>query len=172
MAVNGVALGAGAIGAVLLYSALYDKSVLSSIKSVIAGKSPAAATSEAPQATGGLQASVEGSIVAPEAPADTTGNVALGKLLAAPFGWSTGSNWNSLYALWNKESGWNNLADNSSSGAYGIAQALPPTKYPYAGQQAGGSSAKVQILWGLAYVLERYGDPNNAWAHEVENNWY
>ena len=37
-----------------------------------------------------------------------------------------------LVRLWDDESGWRADATNPSSGAYGIAQALPPTKYPKA----------------------------------------
>lgn len=77
-----------------------------------------------------------------------------------------------LGALWTRESGWNRFARNPSSGAYGIAQALPPTKYPFAGQAAGGSSAAAQIAWGEQYIASRYGTPASAWAHEVSVGWY
>jgi hypothetical protein len=64
---------------------------------------------------------------------------------------------------------------NPSSGAYGIAQALPATKYPLAGRppSMGGSSyAPTQIVWGLQYIKQRYGDPIQAWNHELQFNWY
>ena len=77
-----------------------------------------------------------------------------------------------LVSLWNRESGWNRFARNPSSGAYGIAQALPPTKYPFAGQAAGGSSAAAQIGWGESYIKGRYGSPFAAWVHETMFNWY
>jgi hypothetical protein len=86
-------------------------------------------------------------------------------------GWSGGQIL-PLGALWTRESGWNRLARNASSGAYGIAQALPPTKYPFAGQAAGGSSAAAQIAWGEDYIAGRYGTPAGAWAHEMAYNWY
>jgi hypothetical protein len=44
MAFNGIALGAAAAGTVLLYSALFHKSVLSSIQQVIEGRSPSGAS--------------------------------------------------------------------------------------------------------------------------------
>lgn len=102
-------------------------------------------------------------------------NRATAKLLAAPYGWSTGAQWTALDALWSQESSWSNTATNPSSGAFGIAQALPATKYPKAGQPAsagGSASATVQIAWGLSYIRSRYGDPVTAEAHEVSNGWY
>ncbi|MGH9123026.1 MAG: hypothetical protein ACRDYC_13975, partial [Acidimicrobiales bacterium] len=98
-------------------------------------------------------------------------NKSLGQSMAAAKGW-TGAEWLSLLNLWTQESGWSNTAQNPSSGAYGIVQALPPTKLPFAGQAAGGSQPGPQITWGLDYIAERYGDPNAAWAHEMEMNWY
>jgi hypothetical protein len=80
------------------------------------------------------------------------------------------------WAAWNyvamRESGWNQFARNPSSGAYGIAQALPPTKYPFAGQAAGGSNPTAQITWMWNYMRGRYGGPLGAEAHEMAFNWY
>ena len=42
-------------------------------------------------------------------PANPSGNVALGERMAAARGW-TGGQWNCLYALWHRESGWDVLA--------------------------------------------------------------
>ena len=77
-----------------------------------------------------------------------------------------------LVKLWTKESDWNNEATNPGSGAYGIAQALPPTKYPKAAQAAGGSNPYDQIDWGLAYIKQTYGSIAAAWAHEQHYGWY
>jgi len=87
------------------------------------------------------------------------------------FGWDMGQ-FGPLVALWNRESGWNRFARNPTSGAYGIPQALPPTKMPFAAQAAGGSSAAAQIAWGLSYIKGRYGSPAMAWAHELQFGWY
>jgi hypothetical protein len=80
------------------------------------------------------------------------------------------------YAAWNyvamRESGWNQFATNPSSGAYGIAQALPPTKYPFAGQAAGGSNPLAQEGWMWNYMAGRYGGPKGAAAHEATVGWY
>ena len=100
-----------------------------------------------------------------------TGNQAMGQAMAAAMGW-TGNEWTALQMLWQRESGWSNTALNPRSGAYGIAQALPASKYPFAGQALGGSSARSQINWGLDYIRARYGDPVAAMAHETAQNWY
>ncbi|MGA7206863.1 MAG: lytic transglycosylase domain-containing protein [Specibacter sp.] len=85
-------------------------------------------------------------------------------------GWAQ-SQFQCLFQLWTQESSWLTNATNSSSGAYGIAQALPPGKYA----ETGGdwlTNYRTQIDWGLNYIGNRYGSPCGAWAHEVSNNWY
>jgi transglycosylase-like protein with SLT domain len=102
-------------------------------------------------------------------------NQQIGKMLAASYGWSQGTEWDDLVRLWDQESGWSNTADNPQSGAYGIPQALPYTKMPKAAwpPSAGGSAdPTTQISWGLSYIKGRYGSASAAWAHEVANNWY
>ena len=76
-----------------------------------------------------------------------------------------------LVALWNRESHWNVYAHNSSSGAYGIPQALPGSKMASAGADW-QTSAETQINWGLGYISGRYGTPCGAWAHSESNGWY
>ncbi|MER7534686.1 MULTISPECIES: transglycosylase SLT domain-containing protein [unclassified Streptomyces] len=69
------------------------------------------------------------------------------------------------------ESGWNHTATNSSSGAYGLVQALPASKMASAGSDWKTNPA-TQIKWGLNYMNERYGSPNAAWAFWQANGWY
>ncbi|MEZ2391057.1 lytic transglycosylase domain-containing protein [bacterium RCC_150] len=76
-----------------------------------------------------------------------------------------------LSQLWTQESSWMTDATNPSSGAYGVAQALPPDKYYSAGSDW-LSNYRTQIDWGLGYIRDRYGSPCNAWQHEVGFNWY
>lgn len=105
----------------------------------------------------------------------TAQNQQIGKLAAAAYGWGSGPNWDDLVKLWNQESGWNNTAENPSSGAYGIPQALPYSKMPQAAwppRYGGRADPTAQIQWGLAYIKSRYGSPQAAWAHETANNWY
>ncbi|PJJ71791.1 transglycosylase-like protein with SLT domain [Diaminobutyricimonas aerilata] len=76
-----------------------------------------------------------------------------------------------LVALWKKESGWNVYAQNRSSGAYGIPQALPGSKMASAGADWQTNPA-TQITWGLGYIQGRYGTPCGAWSHSQARGWY
>ncbi|MBP3222411.1 MAG: G5 domain-containing protein [Actinomycetaceae bacterium] len=76
-----------------------------------------------------------------------------------------------LVTLWNKESRWNYKAQNKSSGAYGIPQALPGSKMASAGADWRTNPA-TQIKWGLGYISGRYGTPCNALAHSKKTGWY
>jgi phage-related protein len=86
------------------------------------------------------------------------------------YGWSP-RELGPLIELWNQESGWNPRAQNPTSGAYGIPQALPASKMASAGADW-RTNADTQIRWGLSYIKGRYGDPAGAWAHEQAFNWY
>jgi hypothetical protein len=93
--------------------------------------------------------------------------VQIGKQLAAERGW-TGAQWKALYALWNRESGWQSDAVNQSSGATGIPQLLPSAH----DIPANWSNPVVQIRWGLNYIAQRYGDPISAMQHSDQQGWY
>ncbi|MFJ3877832.1 transglycosylase SLT domain-containing protein [Streptomyces sp. NPDC090077] len=69
------------------------------------------------------------------------------------------------------ESGWDYTATNSSSGAYGLVQALPASKMSSAGSDWKTNPA-TQIKWGLDYMNERYGSPVEAWNFWQANHWY
>nr|WP_202460451.1 transglycosylase SLT domain-containing protein [Streptomyces sp. SID1328] len=69
------------------------------------------------------------------------------------------------------ESGWNVSAKNSSSGAYGLVQALPASKMSSAGSDWKTNPA-TQIKWGLDYMNSRYGSPAQAWNFWQANGWY
>jgi hypothetical protein len=91
-------------------------------------------------------------------PSSPSGNVLLGKKMAAPYGWSSGSEWDCLYTLWTRESGWDSAALNESSGATGIPQLLPGAH----AIPADWSDPRVQIAWGLSYIKNRWGTPCGA----------
>jgi hypothetical protein len=91
-----------------------------------------------------------------------------GALLAAR-GWS--GQFGCLDALWQRESGWNPQAHNSSSGAFGIPQALPGSKMASAGADW-RTNPGTQIRWGLGYIASRYGTPCAAWSHSQATGWY
>ncbi|WP_149183866.1 transglycosylase SLT domain-containing protein [Streptomyces sp. TRM49041] len=69
------------------------------------------------------------------------------------------------------ESSWNYRAQNPSSGAYGLVQALPGSKMASAGDDWRTNPA-TQIKWGLNYMNERYGSPCGAWSFWQANKWY
>lgn len=97
-------------------------------------------------------------------------NRALGYHLMIEFGWGA-DQWAALDALWRRESGWNHLAENRSSGAYGIPQSLPANKMASMGADW-RTNPETQIRWGLAYIAARYGTPMKAWAHSERVGWY
>lgn len=129
----------------------------------------------------------------PAAPPVPSGNVALGRSLARAQGWYPGREWGCLYALWTRESGWQALIMNRSSGAWGIAQALnhggtaatpPVIRFPDGGAEYGVTidqyptaaanrgDPRAQITWGLTYIRTTYGTPCGAWTHEETSGWY
>ena len=86
------------------------------------------------------------------------------------YGWSDEDYYN-LVLLWNKESRWNMYAQNRSSGAYGIPQALPASKMASAGSDY-LTNYQTQVNWGLNYIRQRYGNPSAAYAHSQVKGWY
>ena len=76
-----------------------------------------------------------------------------------------------LEQLWQRESNWNHLAQNPSSGAYGIPQSLPGSKMASAGADWQTNPA-TQITWGLGYISGRYGTPCGALSHSHARGWY
>ena len=95
---------------------------------------------------------------------------AVAKVLMGSYGWGEGEV-SCLVSLWNRESGWNYQAENASSGAYGIPQALPGSKMVSAGSDW-ATNPVTQITWGLGYIAGRYGSPCGAWAHSEATGWY
>ncbi|MFB9235219.1 transglycosylase SLT domain-containing protein [Plantactinospora siamensis] len=76
-----------------------------------------------------------------------------------------------LDKLWTKESHWNPKATNPSSGAYGIAQAVPGSKMASVADDWKTNPA-TQIKWGLGYIEGRYDTPCGAWSHSQSTGWY
>lgn len=70
-----------------------------------------------------------------------------------------------------RESRFNHLAVNESSGAYGLAQALPPTKYEIVGTDW-RTNPYTQLKWAAKYIRERYGTPRLALMHHNREGWY
>ncbi|MFB7474460.1 transglycosylase SLT domain-containing protein [Kitasatospora sp. NPDC056184] len=78
---------------------------------------------------------------------------------------------NSFSQIIAHESSWNVTATNPSSGAYGLAQALPGSKMATHGADW-KTNPTTQIRWALDYMNDRYGSPNNAWAFWQTHHWY
>jgi hypothetical protein len=85
--------------------------------------------------------------------------------------WGSGAMWTAWNNVAMAESGWNQFARNPSSGAYGIPQALPPSKMGAAANPP-ESNPTAQIRWMISYIESVYGTPVGAWAHENSNHWY
>ena len=95
-------------------------------------------------------------------------------IAAKQFGW-TGPEWDALYGLVQRESGWNPAAANPSSAARGLFQKMINMHGPIEGTVEG------QAAWGLNYIRQRYGSPSAALAHWLSRvpingqdvgNWY
>jgi hypothetical protein len=91
-------------------------------------------------------------------------------VMSSRYGWGSGE-FSCLSTLWDHESGWNVHASNSSSGAYGIPQALPGSKMSTYGSDW-QDNALTQIEWGLAYIRSSYGTPCGALSAWNSKGWY
>ncbi|WP_460774078.1 aggregation-promoting factor C-terminal-like domain-containing protein [Microbacterium sp. GXF7504] len=129
----------------------------------------AEAAAAAPRSTGstGTQYAYAGGGSGDNSPA---GAQATARAMLAERGWGD-DQFQCLLSLWNKESGWNYQAQNRSSGAYGIPQALPGSKMASAGADW-QTNAATQVAWGLGYISGRYGTPCGAWSHSQSTGWY
>ncbi|KJE20357.1 phage tail tape measure protein, TP901 family [Frankia torreyi] len=106
---------------------------------------------------------------APVAAAPTGDIQAYAMQLLTQHGWA--NQWNAFNALEMGEAGWNPAALNRSSGAYGLAQALPASKYDSYGNR---NDYHVQLRWMLDYIGQRYGSPANAYSTWLSRDphWY
>jgi len=194
--INGVSVFVLSVGAVILISGLTNKKISNVVQGYLAGSAPTPEPlgSATPSVTTSDTTFSEGAGVGSTNAGGTPSvNKGIGKLLAAPYGWATGTEWADLDLLWTRESGWQNDIANRSSGAFGIAQALghgtasssatTTVRYPGGGSErklvneypnmaANSGNAAAQIAWGLAYIKQRYGSVSAAWAHEQVNSWY
>jgi len=92
----------------------------------------------------------------------------IGRALLSQYGFAA-DQYDCLDALYVSESDWRIDADNPTSSAYGIPQALTqlhdlPSDYM--------TSAESQIRWGLEYIADSYGTPCSAWGFKQGNGWY
>ena len=94
----------------------------------------------------------------------------IARALLPEYGFSS-SEFSCLDSLYTRESGWDVHADNPTSDAYGIPQALPGSKMASAGSDW-ANDASTQIKWGLEYIRSRYGTPCAAWGYELSHGYY
>lgn len=140
------------------------------------GRAPVTATvavGQTQQASPGPTTTSGGADLPVDAPADCevySGNRQLGCALLGEFGFGL-DQMEALDALWTHESGWNHQAENPSTGAYGIPQALPGSKMASVGEDW-RTNPETQIRWGLSYIKDRYGSPNAAYEFFSANGWY
>ncbi|MCD0481465.1 lytic transglycosylase domain-containing protein [Streptacidiphilus sp. ASG 303] len=109
--------------------------------------------------------SAERSVLAPVTDTSPSGVRALARTMVPA------DQWAAFDAIVTHESDWNFRATNASSGAYGLVQALPGSKMASVASDWRTNPA-TQIRWGLAYMNERYGSPNAAWAFWQTHHWY
>lgn len=122
------------------------------------------------QITGGTAGVGGGGGPLPAGGGSSSANMALARSMMVASGFAP-SEWSSLQTLWMGESGFNNMARNPSSGAFGIPQALPASKM---GAAAVAGSPSAQIAWGLDYIRGRYGSPSSALSawQSRSPHWY
>jgi hypothetical protein len=119
---------------------------------------------------GGARPPATPAVPVPSSCAEFTGNQAIACAILPEFGFGI-DQMSCLVPMWKKESGWNEKARNPGSGAYGIPQALPPTKYAKYGADW-QTNPVPQIRWGLAYIKGRYNTPCGAWSYWQAHGWY
>jgi hypothetical protein len=109
------------------------------------------------------------SVEIPSSCDEFTGNKATGCALTLEAGFDL-EQFACLELLWDKESGWNELAENPI-GAYGIPQSYPGSKMASFGDDW-RTNPVTQILWGLDYIEGRYDAPCDAWAKSEAEGFY
>jgi len=196
--VSGIGVIYTTTGFVLVWSGVKNASIKDTLTSFLKGAvptpNPTGAVTVGVSSTGSSssgETTANGAVVPVGGTVSGTGakaNKAAAMLQAAAYGW-TGSQWTALDNVEMAEAGWNNLAQNPSSGAFGIAQALGHGTSGTAGKYgnnyganyglstaqakaANDGSAGPQIQWFLGYIKAVYGTPEKAWAHEQANHWY
>jgi len=191
MSVDAAGVGAVAFGGVFLYAGIKGISVGAALTAIVRGTSPAtvpvtqAITATSPAA--GTAAAAGAPSAVPSAAGSSSPQQALANA-AAPFGWSTGAQWQALQSIEMAEAGFNPLAQNPS-GAFGLAQALGHGQgaatagsitNEYGGygvsaavaQAANSGDAEAQAIWMVSYISVKYGTPAAAWAFHLANGYY
>lgn len=86
------------------------------------------------------------------------------------YGWGQ-DQYTCLDKLWTRESNWRYKAQNKTSSAYGIPQALPGKRMETYGKDW-RTNPTVQMRWGVNYIDKRYDTPCGAWSAFQRKGWY
>lgn len=128
---------------------------------------------EPPAADPGIGESAPAMVDAPaalEVKAEPESVVDAVKRAFAPYGWNEGDQWAATDWIVQKESGWNPLARNPSSGAFSLFQFLGSTKDQYLPDES--EDPYTQGVAGAKYIRDRYGDPIAAKTFWEKNGFY
>ena len=90
--------------------------------------------------------------------------------IANEYGWGNGEQWEALSWIIQKESSWNNNAQNPTSTAFGLFQHLDMTRKNYNCPKT--SDITIQVHCGVKYIKARYGDPIKTKIFWEKNRWY
>ena len=90
--------------------------------------------------------------------------------LVLNYGW-TEADYQALVLLVNRESSWNPYSVNKKSKACGLFQAYPCSKMAKYGKDY-RTNYKVQVAWGMDYIKNRYGTPQQAWNFWQSHHWF
>lgn len=173
--VNGFTLAYAATGAVVMWSGIKGETVSDTFRGLLSGQAPAGGQEPIASMPTPYTASTGSTGSTAPAGGNPSGgtpsaNQAIGRTLAATYGWATGAEWTALNNIIMAESGWKNDAQNPNSTAYGIFQFLDTTWASVGYSKT--SNATTQIAAGLKYIKQRYGDPIKAWSFHMANGWY
>jgi hypothetical protein len=172
--VDGPGIAAITVGIVFVYGGVKGYSPLVAFGNLIKGRNPNENQSAIPLTASDPSKPNSGAFFTGSTSA--SGNKKIAQQLAIQMGhgdWTTGKQWSDWVALWDGESGWRVAADNPTSDAFGIPQALPGSKMASAGADWKTNPA-TQIKWGIGYIADRYGSPSNAYAQWKARSphWY
>lgn len=183
MPLTGASVAYMTIGGLVLYSGIKGSTLTDTVKAALAGNLGTLQDTQQPgtpiviqgtqqSSTGTQSGPIQGTVNPGTISHGAAQNQELAKKIAISRGlqsWTTGQIWQDWVQLWNMESGWNENAANPTSDARGIAQKITGWSSDY---QQGNSYQ--QIVWGINYILGRYGNPSMALAHELSTNphWY
>lgn len=115
-------------------------------------------------AFGGMPGSV------PAVPSSRAANEAIMQAVFGTHGWGSGAEWAAAVTLEMMEAGFNNLAQNPTSTAFGMGQFLDSTWASYGIPKTSDPGLQSEAM--ARYIGARYHDPLGALAHERAFHWY